>query len=94
MSPDNRPIVKLRNVSKFYQAGNTRVTALDRVSLEMNRGTFVTVMGPSGGGKTTLLNVIGGLDRPDKGEIHLQGRLMSQMSEQELTLLRRGDPSR
>ncbi|MFQ5717117.1 MAG: ABC transporter ATP-binding protein [Nitrospinales bacterium] len=91
MSSDNQPIVKLRNVSKFYQAGNTRVTALDRISLEINRGNFVTVMGPSGGGKTTLLNVIGGLDRPDEGEIHLQGRLMSQMSEQELTLLRRGE---
>jgi len=65
------------------------VTALDRVTLELERGDFVTVMGPSGGGKTTLLNCLGGLDLPDEGEIRLNGRLISGMSDRELTLLRR-----
>ena len=83
------PIIQLQSVSKFYQAGQVRVTALDRVTLELERGDFVTVMGPSGGGKTTLLNCLGGLDLPDEGEIRLNGRLISGMSDRELTLLRR-----
>lgn len=83
------PIIEFRNVSKSYRTGNTRVTALSEVSLRIHRGDFVTVMGPSGGGKTTLLNIIGGLDHPDAGEIHLEGRLISRMSDGELTRLRR-----
>ena len=83
------PIIQLQSVSKFYQAGQVRVTALDRVTLELERGDFVTVMGPSGGGKTTLLNCLGGLDLPVEGEIRLNGRLISGMSDRELTLLRR-----
>lgn len=83
------PIIQLRNVSKSYEAGSVRVTALKDISLEMNTGDFVTVMGPSGGGKTTLLNCMGGLDLPDEGEITLNGKLISQMSDDELTRLRR-----
>jgi len=89
MQPDSTPIIEFRDVSKYYRAGNTRVAALSEVNLKVHRGDFVTVMGPSGGGKTTLLNVIGGLDRPDTGEIYLQGRLISAMEDAELTRLRR-----
>ncbi|MFQ5673752.1 MAG: ABC transporter ATP-binding protein [Nitrospinales bacterium] len=89
MKPDSTPIIEFRGVSKYYHAGNARVTALSGVNLKIHRGDFVTVMGPSGGGKTTLLNVIGGLDRPDAGEIYLQGRLISAMGDGELTRLRR-----
>ncbi len=70
-------------------AGGTRVTALKAVDMELHAGDFVTVMGPSGGGKTTLLNCIGGLDAPDAGEIFLNDRLISKMSDRELTQLRR-----
>lgn len=89
MQPPDPPVVKFLNVSKFYQTGINTVTALKNVDLEIHRGDFVTVMGSSGGGKTTLLNVIGGLDRPDSGEIFLEGRLVCNMSDRELTGLRR-----
>jgi putative ABC transport system ATP-binding protein len=59
------------------------------VNLSLNAGYFVTNMGPSGGGKTTLLNLLAGLDLPDKGQIILNGRKISEFSDHELTLLRR-----
>jgi putative ABC transport system ATP-binding protein len=65
------------------------VTALAGVSLEIEQGDFVSIMGPSGGGKTTFLNCLGGLDTPDSGEIYLKDRLMNRMSDGELTELRR-----
>ncbi len=89
MTNDQPPVIKFNNVSKFYAAGGTRVTALSNVNLELKVGDFVTVMGPSGGGKTTLLNCIGGLDAPDEGEIFLNNRLISRMDDRELTELRR-----
>lgn len=89
MANNQSPVIKFNNVSKYYQAGGARVTALKGVDMELQRGDFVTVMGPSGGGKTTLLNCIGGLDAPDEGEIFLNDRLISKMSDRELTRLRR-----
>lgn len=83
------PVILVKNISKYYHSGKERVTALSRVSLELQSGDFVTIMGPSGGGKTTLLNCIGGLDSPDEGEIYLNDRLISNMTDEELTRLRR-----
>jgi len=83
------PIIQIKNVSKSYQAGKVRVTALADVNLELDSGDLVTVMGPSGGGKTTLLNCMGGLDTPDSGEIHLNSHILSRMDDRELTQLRR-----
>jgi putative ABC transport system ATP-binding protein len=82
-------IIQFIDVFKSYQTGSQRVTALEAVNLSLNAGDFVTVMGPSGGGKTTLLNLLAGLDLPDKGEIILNGRKISEFSDHELTLLRR-----
>jgi putative ABC transport system ATP-binding protein len=65
------------------------VTALEAVNLSLHAGDFVTIMGPSGGGKTTLLNLLAGLDLPDKGQIILNGRKVSDLSDHDLTLLRR-----
>ncbi|MEE8127202.1 MAG: ATP-binding cassette domain-containing protein, partial [Nitrospinaceae bacterium] len=84
-------IVRFDKVSKYFQAGGTRITALSDVSLSLEKRDFVTVMGPSGGGKTTLLNCMGGLDQPDQGEIYLNGHSLSGMSDRELTQLRRRD---
>lgn len=86
---ENQPIIQFQNVSKTYQVGEVQVTALSDVSFKLQGGDFVTVMGPSGGGKTTLLNCMGRLDTPDSGEIALSGRIISRMSDEELTLLRR-----
>ena len=82
-------IIQFVDVFKSYQNGATSVTALKGVNLSFDAGDFVTIMGPSGGGKTTLLNLLAGLDLPDRGQIYLQERKVSQLSDQDLTLLRR-----
>jgi len=89
MSSNETPIIKIENVSKFYQAGQNQVVALSGISLEIQQGDFSTIMGPSGGGKTTLLNCIGGLDSPDEGEIYFNGQRMTEMQDKQLTELRR-----
>ena len=82
-------IIQFVDISKSYQNGATSVTALKDVNLSFDAGDFVTIMGPSGGGKTTLLNLLAGLDLPDQGQIYLQGRKVSDLSDHDLTLLRR-----
>ena len=82
-------IIQFVDVFKSYQNGATSVTALKGVNLSFNAGDFVTIMGPSGGGKTTLLNLLAGLDLPDRGQIYLQERKVSDLSDHDLTLLRR-----
>lgn len=68
------PIIKLENVWKIYQLGKVEVPALKGVSLDINPGSFVTIMGTSGSGKSTLLNLIGVLDVPTKGKIFFKGK--------------------
>ena len=87
--PSEPPIICFKDVYKYYHAGNEKVTALSGVSLEFQQGDFVSIMGPSGGGKTTFLNCLGGLDLPDRGEIFLKNRLLNNMNDKELTELRR-----
>ena len=82
-------IIQFIDVYKSYRNGATPVTALEGVNLSFEAGDFVTIMGPSGGGKTTLLNLLAGLDLPDRGQIILQGRKISDLSDHDLTLLRR-----
>ena len=82
-------IIQFVDVFKSYQNGATSVTALKGVNLSFDAGAFVTIMGPSGGGKTTLLNLLAGLDLPDRGQIYLQERKVSDLSDHDLTLLRR-----
>lgn len=83
------PVIETQDVHKIYRLGNLEVYALKAVSISMMRGEFIAIMGPSGSGKTTLLNLIGALDRPTSGEILIEGRDITQMSEGELTKLRR-----
>lgn len=83
------PIIQFIDVFKSYQSGSQPITALEAVNLSFNAGDFVTIMGPSGGGKTTLLNLLAGLDLPDRGQIILNSRKISDFSDHELTLLRR-----
>jgi len=81
-------VIRLAQVSKIFQ-GKTQVTALDSVDLEIARGEMVAIIGPSGSGKSTLLNLIGGLDSATSGEIEVDGRRLSGLSDDELTRLRR-----
>ncbi|MGA7948559.1 MAG: ABC transporter ATP-binding protein [Thiobacillaceae bacterium] len=83
------PILEARNVSKIYGAGETRVVAVDSVSLSLSRGEVLLIMGPSGSGKTTLLSMMGCILRPTAGEIQVEGRTVSALSEKELPEVRR-----
>jgi len=83
------PLVSLHDVHRSYRRGDEVVNALRGVSFEVSPAEFVVVTGPSGSGKSTLLHVMAGLDRPNFGEVHLEGRPISQMPDDELTLYRR-----
>jgi putative ABC transport system ATP-binding protein len=80
--------VKCVNLCKTYRQGDVEVTGLDHVDLEIADGGFVCLSAPSGGGKTTLLNAIGGLDTPDSGEIWLAGERVDTLSKGERANLR------
>jgi putative ABC transport system ATP-binding protein len=82
-------MIRSINVHKFFNQGKKKVTALAGVSFDVEKGKFLVIMGPSGSGKSTLLHLIGGLDRPTQGEILVDGRIISQMPDDEVTLFRR-----
>jgi putative ABC transport system ATP-binding protein len=81
-------MINLIRVSKQFD-GKRRVTALDEVSLRVERGEMVAIVGPSGSGKSTLLNLIGGLDRPTAGEVHVDGKRLAGLSDDQMTMVRR-----
>ena len=81
-------MIHLRGVSKQFE-GKRKVTALERVDLEIAKGEMVSIVGPSGSGKSTLLNLIGGLDRATDGEIELDGAKLSTLNDDALTKVRR-----
>jgi putative ABC transport system ATP-binding protein len=86
---DNHPVMVFREVVKVYPLPADDVTALDHVTFEVERGEFISVMGPSGSGKSTLLNLMGCLDTPTSGDIYISGTRTGDMSDHELTALRR-----
>jgi len=86
----DKTMLKLTNVSKIYQGGEVRTTALDRINLDIDAGEYVAITGPSGCGKSTLLSMIGLLDTPDSGELWLDGQNVAGWSEAQLNQLRRG----
>lgn len=81
-------LIEVKNLEKTYQMGMELVRALRGVSLMIARGEYVAVMGPSGSGKSTLMNIIGCLDTPSSGSYQLNGKLVSQMSDDELAFIR------
>ena len=80
--------VRCVDLCKTYLQGDEYIKALDNLSIEIDKGEFVCLMSPSGGGKTTLLNAIGGLDIPDSGEVWVAGQRIDRMSKGELADLR------
>jgi len=80
--------VRCVDLCKTYRQGEEDIKALDHVSIEIDQGGFVCLSAPSGGGKTTLLNAIGGLDKPDSGEVYIAGQRIDNLSKGELAELR------
>jgi putative ABC transport system ATP-binding protein len=81
-------ILRAKEVKKTYRMGKVLVPALRGVSLEVDEGEFVAIFGPSGSGKSTLLHVLGGLDRPDQGEVFIDGISLSTLHDNELAEMR------
>ena len=81
-------MIQLEDVSRVYHRGADEVRALDHVSLSIERGRFVALMGPSGSGKSTLLHLLAGLDRPSEGRVTVAGRVLNELSEDELATFR------
>jgi len=81
-------ILEIKNLTKIYGSGHTQVTAVNNVSLEVNAGENVLIMGPSGSGKTTLITMTGALLKPTSGNIFINGQNVSQLSEEQLPLIR------
>ena len=82
-------ILSVRNLKKYYNTGENTVKALDGIDLDICKGEFLAVVGTSGSGKSTLLHMLGGLDNPTSGEIIIDGRNISGLSRDELTVYRR-----
>jgi putative ABC transport system ATP-binding protein len=81
-------IVECLDVKKIYHQGQVKVTALDGMTINIEKGGFMALAGPSGSGKTTLLNIIGGLDTADEGAVKVDGNTLREMSQSDLSDLR------
>ncbi len=81
-------MIEARNLRKTYQMGSVKVEALRDVSLKISAGEFVAIMGASGSGKSTMMHVLGLLDRPDSGEYYLGGEDVTRLTDKELALVR------
>ncbi len=82
-------MIKIQNVTKTYQSGDTSFQALKEISFEVNEGEFIAIMGPSGSGKSTLMHILGALDTPTSGKYFLDNKDVSKMSDDELADIRR-----
>ncbi|NQY14878.1 MAG: ABC transporter ATP-binding protein [Henriciella sp.] len=82
------PLIETQNLVKTYGRGSSVIKALDEVSLTIDRGEFVAVIGASGSGKSTLMNMLGGLDKPDGGDIAIAGQSLARMSKRALAYFR------
>ena len=82
-------LVEFKNVTKHYTMGEVTIKAVDGISFEIEKGSFTVIVGSSGAGKTTVLNILGGMDSCTDGEVIVDGRDISRLSQKELVLFRR-----
>jgi len=85
----NSGIIRLSNVTRYYELGVARIYALKNIDLSVGKGEFLVVLGPSGSGKTTLLNVVGGIDKPNEGRVVVDGIDITDLDEDGLIEYRR-----
>lgn len=86
-----KSFITFNNVKKTYKVGEVEINASDGVDFEVNKGEFVVIVGPSGAGKTTILNLLGGMDKATSGQILVDGQDVAKYSERQLTQYRRDD---
>jgi putative ABC transport system ATP-binding protein len=84
-------ILEAKNIVKDFKIGQEATRVLNDISLNIEKGDFVSIMGPSGSGKSTLLYILGGLDKPTKGEVLLEGKNIAMMNDKEESIVRRRD---
>ena len=87
-------IIETKNLCKSFQVGSEKVQALKGVDLAVQKGEFLSIMGPSGSGKTTLMNIIGCLDTPTSGTYHLNNKLVNELDDDELAMIRNKEITR
>ena len=86
-----KSFITFNNVKKTYKVGDVEINASDGVDFEVNKGEFVVIVGPSGAGKTTILNLLGGMDKATSGQILVDGQDVAKYSERQFTQYRRDD---
>ena len=86
-----KDFVRLKNVSKIYRMGEVEIRAVDKIEFMIDKGEFVVVVGPSGAGKTTVLNILGGMDTVTSGDVLVDGENIAKYSQRKLTGYRRDD---
>ncbi len=91
MAASDDSFVKLEKVSKIYGKGDVQIRAADEISFSVKKGEFVIVVGPSGAGKTTVLNILGGMDTVTSGEVFVDGEDIARYTQRQLTGYRRED---
>jgi putative ABC transport system ATP-binding protein len=82
-------MILIEKLHKIYHRGTESIEAINGIDLQINKGSFIVILGPSGGGKSTLLNMIGGIDRPTSGSVKINNMALETASEEELSLFRR-----
>ena len=83
-----KPLIEVKNVRKVYRMGDEKVIALDNLSLSIAKGEIICLIGASGSGKSTFLNLVAGLEKPSRGEIHIGGVPIHKLNEEKVTLFR------
>lgn len=89
MEKERTPVIQVKNLYKIYRVGENKVRALNGVDLEIYKGEFCAIVGTSGSGKSTMLNMLAGLEKPTKGEVIIGGEHLETMSENQLVRFRR-----
>ena len=85
------PIVQMHQIRKYYKMGEVTIKAVDGIDFVIEKGEFAVIVGPSGAGKTTVLNILGGMDTSDEGTILVDGEDISKFTDRQLTTYRRND---
>ena len=83
--------IELKNVNKIYQMGEVEIKALNKTSFEIEKGELVVILGPSGAGKTTCLNILGGMDAATSGKVMVDGKDITNYGNKDLIMYRRND---